>query len=75
MTKLVRISGHKMGKILELLGFELIRQKGSHTFWRHPDGRTTIIPIHPGEDLGRGIIRKILRDIEITREEYDNLRK
>jgi predicted RNA binding protein YcfA (HicA-like mRNA interferase family) len=64
-----------MGKILESLGFRLKRQKGSHTFWQHADGRTTVIPIHSGEELGRGLIRKILKDIEITIEEYDVLRK
>jgi predicted RNA binding protein YcfA (HicA-like mRNA interferase family) len=74
MTKLVRISGKKMCKILESLGFKLMRQKGSHTFWQHSDGRTTVIPIHSGEELGRGLIRKILKDIEITLEEYDSLR-
>ena len=52
-----------------------MRQKGSHTFWQHSDGRTTVIPIHSGEELGRGLIRKILRDIDITLEEYDVLRQ
>ena len=53
-------------RIIEKLGFRAIRQKGSHIFFRHPDGRSTVIPFHKGEDLGRGIIRSILNDIEMT---------
>jgi len=33
--------------VLEKLGFELIRQSGSHAVYRHPDGRWTIVPLHP----------------------------
>jgi predicted RNA binding protein YcfA (HicA-like mRNA interferase family) len=31
-----------MEKLLFQLGFEMVRQKGSHVFYRHPDGRTTL---------------------------------
>ncbi|VVB86084.1 Uncharacterised protein [uncultured archaeon] len=40
---------------------------------RHPDGRTTIIMIHPGEDIGKGMIRKIINDAKITRDEWLDL--
>ncbi|MCB4757369.1 MAG: type II toxin-antitoxin system HicA family toxin [Elusimicrobia bacterium] len=49
-----------MSKILRHLGFLLLRQKGSHAYFRHPDGRSTVAPMHRGEDLGRGLIRAIL---------------
>lgn len=49
-------------------GFLLIRQKGSHTVYRHPDGRWTTVPIHPGKTLGRGLLRKILKDADIDPE-------
>ena len=75
MTKLVIISSAKMAKILEKLGFKMIRQKGSHAFFRHTDGRATVIPTHKGEDLGKGIIKSILNDVEISLEEYDKLRQ
>lgn len=74
MSKLTIISSKDMVKILEKLGFEEMRQKGSHKSFRHKDGRTTLFPFH-GEDLGRGLIRKILRDIEMTAEEYEEIRK
>jgi len=63
-----------MAKILEKVGFEEVRQKGSHKSFRHKDGRTTLVPFH-GEDLGRGLIRKILRDIELTVAEYEEIKK
>ena len=74
MSKLTIISPKDMVRILESLGFKEIRQKGSHKNFKHNDGRTTIVPFH-GEDLGRGLIKKILKDIEITVEEYETFRK
>jgi len=61
-----------MIKFLASLGFELVRQKGSHKFFRHPDGRTTTVPDHQGEDLGRGITSKILKDAEVTKDDFMN---
>jgi predicted RNA binding protein YcfA (HicA-like mRNA interferase family) len=62
-----------MEKLLLRSGFEKVRQKGSHAFYRHPDGRTTTLPHHKGRVLARPLIREILREIEITVEEYTNL--
>ena len=60
-----------MIKILQKIGFETIRQKGSHISLRHKDGRTTTIPNHPGEKLDRGLLNKILKkDVQINREEF-----
>jgi len=61
-----------MCKILEGLGFSLVRQKGSHRFYRHTDGRTTVIPMHVG-DLDRALARKILRDTELSIDEFNKL--
>ena len=74
MSKLTIISSRDMAKILETLEFKEIRQKESHKIYKHMDGRTTVIPFH-GEDLGRGLIRKILKDIEISPDEYEEIRK
>ena len=60
-------------RALENIGFRQIRQKGSHLFMRHPDGRTTLIPIHPGEKIGKGMIRKIINDAELTRDTWFEL--
>ncbi|MBS3076708.1 type II toxin-antitoxin system HicA family toxin [Candidatus Pacearchaeota archaeon] len=74
MTKLVPISGKKMCKILENLGFQAIHAKGSHVRFKHSDGRRTVVPVHANEDLGIGLISAILRQIKTTKEEYEELR-
>ena len=73
MSRLPTLSARKVCRVLENLGFEPIRQKGSHIFYRHPDGRLTVIPMHQGEDLGRGLLRSIIREIEISRDEFMEL--
>jgi predicted RNA binding protein YcfA (HicA-like mRNA interferase family) len=59
-----------MEKILLQMGFVAVRQKGSHFFYRHPDGRTTTLPKHPGRDLARPLLREILREINLTPKEF-----
>jgi predicted RNA binding protein YcfA (HicA-like mRNA interferase family) len=57
-------------RALERMGFRLLRKsKGSHWQFEHPDGRRTTIPVHKGRDIGPGLLRKILRDIETDAEE------
>jgi predicted RNA binding protein YcfA (HicA-like mRNA interferase family) len=63
----------KVIRALEKAGFERVRQKGSHIFMRHPNGRTTIVPYHKKENIGRGLLRKIIRDAQMTVEEFMNL--
>jgi len=75
MTALNIVDTKTMIAILNRLGFKFIRQRGSHAYYAHPDGRSTVIPKHQGEDLGRGLIRQILRDIDISVEEYERLRR
>ena len=72
--KLPLISGEDMCKIVSKLGFEMVRQKGSHTVWKHEDGRTTTIPLHSGKKLPRGLIKKILKDVELPVEDYLRMR-
>ncbi len=73
MSRLPVVNFKKMEKIVLHLGFVAVRQKGSHIFYRHPDGRTTTLPNHPGRDLARPLVREILREIEITPEEFKDL--
>lgn len=40
----------------------------------HSDGRKTSIPIHVGEKVGKGLLRKILRDVQISRSEFERLK-
>ncbi|MBN3923893.1 type II toxin-antitoxin system HicA family toxin [Nostoc sp. NMS4] len=70
MSKLPIVNYQTMEKLLLNLGFEAVRQKGSHVFYRHPDGRTTTVPRHKGRDIARPLIREILREIELSPEEF-----
>jgi predicted RNA binding protein YcfA (HicA-like mRNA interferase family) len=74
MPRLVPITPKQLIKILEHLGFEQRDAEGSHVFFRHPDGRTTTVAVKSRE-IGRGLLRKILHDIELSREAYDELRQ
>jgi len=74
MARLVPISGRKLCKIVEKLGFQKVHQKGSHIRYIHPDGRRTVVPVHGNEEIGRGLLREILKQTKISREEFDELR-
>lgn len=64
------LSYRKVAKRLGELEYHPVRQSGSHIIFKHTDGRITVVPNHPGEDIGRGLLRKILRDIDISVEEF-----
>lgn len=71
MNKLPLMKASELAKILKKLGFEFKRQEGSHMFFEHADGRTTVIPNHPGEEIDRGLLTKIIKkDLQISREEF-----
>lgn len=69
MSGLPVVDFKTMERILLRLGFQAVRQRGSHVFYRHPDGRTTTVPNHAGRDLARPLIREILREIDLTPEQ------
>jgi predicted RNA binding protein YcfA (HicA-like mRNA interferase family) len=76
MPKLVPISAKKMIKILGRLGFECVRSKGSHHFFFNREtNKTTTIPVHGKEELSVGLLKEILRDIDLSVDIYDNLRR
>ena len=68
--KMPTVTPKIMTSFLEYLGFKEVRQRGSHHFFRHMDGRTATVPEHGNEDLGRGITSKILRDVEADRDDF-----
>ncbi len=73
MSKFPSVSGKQMVAALKKDGFALVRQKGSHVFLRHPDGRATVVPTHTGETIGPGLLSKILRDAELTKDDLTEL--
>ena len=73
MTSLPALSGKELVAALKKAEFEVIRTKGSHHFLRHPDGRSTVIPVHANEDIGPGLLAKILRDCDLSRQQLRDL--
>ena len=55
---------------LQKIGFSVARIKGSHHILIHADGRRTVVPVHSGETIGIGLLSQILRDCQLTREEF-----
>jgi predicted RNA binding protein YcfA (HicA-like mRNA interferase family) len=60
-------------KALSKLGFKIVRKRGSHVVMKHADGRLTVIPVHAGEELGIGLLNKIIKDAGLSKEEFIKL--
>ncbi|WP_423225802.1 type II toxin-antitoxin system HicA family toxin [Candidatus Amarolinea aalborgensis] len=69
MSKFPSVTGAQLIRALRKLGFEVVRVKGSHHCLQHNDGRCTVVPVHRGETIGRGLLAQILRDCELSSEE------
>ncbi len=61
---------NKIIKALSKLGFKIARKHGSHVVLKHSDGRLTVVPVHAGEDIGSGLLIKIMKDAGLSREEF-----
>ncbi len=70
MTRLPRVSGRKIVQALSSAGFRPERQRGSHVFLKHPDGRATVVPVHGNEIIGPGLMSKTLKDCEFETEDF-----
>ena len=76
MAKLPKLTGKELAKIVVKLGFVFDHQTGSHMVFKHPDGRKTTIPHHSGEEIGPGLLTKIIKyDLKISRDEFFGLIK
>lgn len=73
MTTLPALTGKELVAALGKAGFVVIRIRGSHHLLRHQDGRITVIPVHPAETIGPGLLNKILRDCDLDREKLQSL--
>jgi predicted RNA binding protein YcfA (HicA-like mRNA interferase family) len=66
-------TSRKVIKVLSNLGFEIVRKQGSHVIMKHADGRITVIPVHARENIGIGLLLKIMKDAKLEREEFIKL--
>ncbi|MBI2871628.1 MAG: type II toxin-antitoxin system HicA family toxin [Chloroflexi bacterium] len=73
MSRLPTLSAQELIRALRKAGFQVSRQRGSHVMLRHADGRRTAVPVHRGEDLGRGIMSAILSETGISRRQLVEL--
>jgi predicted RNA binding protein YcfA (HicA-like mRNA interferase family) len=73
VTKYSAVSGKALIAVLKRIGFDEIRVKGSHRFLKHPDGRTTVVPVHSNETLGPGLLASFLRDVKLSRTGLQDL--
>jgi predicted RNA binding protein YcfA (HicA-like mRNA interferase family) len=64
------LSFRDVDRTLGRLGFVAVRQKGSHVFYRHGNGRTTTVPHHGGRDIAPALLRKIMDDIGVTADRF-----
>jgi predicted RNA binding protein YcfA (HicA-like mRNA interferase family) len=60
----------KIIKLLSKLGFKIVRKRGGHVVLKHPDGRLTVVPVHAGEEIGKGLLLKTIKDTELSKEEF-----
>ena len=73
-SKLPILKPEELIRALEKIGFSCTRKsKGSHFRFKRPDGSKTTVPVHKGKDISRGLLRKILRDVDISLEELEKL--
>ena len=65
-----RLAGERVVQSLRRAGFEVARRRGSHVMLKHPDGRSTVLPVHSGEIVGVGLMSKIQKDVAVDRETF-----
>jgi predicted RNA binding protein YcfA (HicA-like mRNA interferase family) len=69
MPPVPAVRGDRLIRALERAGFTMTRVSGSHHRLRHPDGRSTTVPVHPGKDVPKGTLRAVLQDTGLTVDE------
>ncbi len=65
-----KVKSRQIIKIAERLGFLFTRQKGSHAIYRRADGKRITVPVHGGQDIAEDIFYQILKDMDISRDEF-----
>ena len=75
MPKITPINPNDLIKILQKSGFKIIRQKGSHIIMIDNRKTRIVIPVHPRKDVKPGLIRAIIKEAGLSREDFFKLLK
>jgi len=75
LPKISPLNPQKLIKILQTAGFKIIRQKGSHIIMIDNRKTRIVIPVHPGKDVKPGLIRAIIKEAGVSREDFFKLLK
>lgn len=67
---LPQVTCRQLLRALKRAGFKEQRQQGSHLHLRRADGKRVTVPVHPRRNVPPGTLRAILRDADISREEF-----
>ncbi len=73
MSQLKLLPYHDLARVAEMAGFRWTRRVGSHNTFQAQDGRIVVIPDHGHKDIVRPLLRKIIRDMGLTVEDYNTL--
>lgn len=73
MSRLKLLPYRDLARVAEAAGFRWVRREGSHNTFRAPDGRIIVIPDHGNHVIVRPLLRKIIRDMGLTIEDYARL--
>ena len=74
MNRMPSVTSRELVAFLKSQGFSEDRQSGSHLTLVHSTRGTATVPIHPGDDLGRGLADRILKDAGFSVDEFLRLR-
>ena len=75
MPRIKPLPHQKIIKVLEKIGFKIVRRKGSHVIMMNEKGTRIVIPIHPGKDVKPGLVRAIIKEAGLKRKEFLKLLK
>ena len=70
MTRLPPLKAREVTRGLKKLGFEFVRQKGSHALYHHQDCRRAPVPIHPSTDINPYFLSDVLKQLEISEDQF-----
>ena len=71
MSRIPIVSGDDFLRAVRQIGYVWDHTRGSHMILVHPSRPRLSVPRH--RELGRGLLRSLIRDAGLTREEFARL--